>query len=375
MSVTWSTRMMDSFINGNKQLPWGAFHSKLGWNYENGCVMTAVERVWQATGDSKYFEYLKMNMDLFIQEDGHIYTYRLNDYNVDQLNQGKTLFTLYKETDQEKYRLAIEHLMTQLRSHPRTAEGGLWHKKIYPYQMWLDGVYMACPLMSAYAAAFDAEEWFDEAVHEILLMEKVARDPETGLLYHAYDESREQAWADPVTGCSPHFWGRALGWYVMAITDVLDVLPLHHPKRGQIIGIFHRLCEAIIKVQDEASGLWYQVLNLPHEEGNYLEASVSSMFVCALAKGARLGYLGSDALKAARKGHEGIIKQFVKSKEDGSYILEGVCKVAGLGGKPYRDGSFEYYIGEPLRTNDPKGFAPFVMACLELEAQNVEVTV
>ncbi|GAK38786.1 glycoside hydrolase family 88 protein [Paenibacillus urinalis] len=375
MDIIWSTRILDSFMNRNKQLPWGDFHSRLHWNYENGCMMTAVERVWRATNDPIYFDYLKTNMDLFIQDDGHIHTYRLNEYNVDQLNQGKTLFTLYEEMGDEKYRIAIEHLMTQLRSHPRTAEGGLWHKKIYPFQMWLDGVYMACPLMTAYADLIGANEWFDEAVHEILLMEKVSRDPETGLLYHAYDESREQAWADSITGCSPHFWGRALGWYVMAITDVLDTLPLDHPKRGQVIGIFYRVCEAIMKVQDEATGLWYQVLNLPEQEGNYLEASASSMFVCALAKGARLGYLGSHALEAARRGHEGIVRQFVKAREDGSYALEGICKVAGLGGQPYRDGSFEYYIGEPQRTDDPKGLAPFVMACLELEAQLTEITV
>lgn len=343
------------------------FQKRRCWNYENGCILTAFERMWRRTGDDRYFRYIQENMDLFIREDGSIETYNLNEYNVDMINQGKTLFLLYERTGQEKYRKAIELLVTQLKGHPRTSEGGLWHKKIYPFQMWLDGVYMTSPLLAQYAQTFGDPHWFDDVANEILLMERVARDPKTGLLYHGWDESREQRWANKETGCSPHFWGRGLGWYVMAIVDVLDFMPLGHPKRGQIVGIFHRLAEAIVRVQDAESGMWWQVLDQGGREKNYLEASASSMFACALAKGANKGYLGDWALESARKAHAGLLERYVERDPDGSLHLNGICSVAGLGGNPYRDGSYEYYMSEPIRRDDPKGFAPFVMACLEIE--------
>jgi unsaturated rhamnogalacturonyl hydrolase len=367
VSTLWSTAMSESFL---KQYPLVSDMNgrKRYWNYENGCILTAFERMWKKTGDARYLEYIKTNMDLFIQEDGTIDTYNLNEYNVDMINQGKTLFLLMAETGESKYRKALEHLVTQLKGHPRTSEGGLWHKKIYPFQMWLDGVYMTSPLLAQYAATYEEAEWFDDIAQEIILMERVSRDPKSGLLYHGWDESREQRWADPVTGCSPHFWSRAVGWYMMAVVDVLDFLPLGHPKRGLIVGLFYRLAEAIVKVQDSESGLWYQVLDQGSREGNYLEASGSSMFVCALAKGARYGYLGDWALNSAKKGHAGLVERYVQRDEDGSLHLNGICSVAGLGNTPYRDGSFEYYIGEPISRDDPKGYAAFIMACLEVEA-------
>ncbi|MFD0682202.1 MULTISPECIES: glycoside hydrolase family 88/105 protein [unclassified Paenibacillus] len=368
MSKVWSTAMADSFMKRYPLVSDMPFQKRRCWNYENGCIITALERVYLQTGDERYYDYIKMNMDLFIQEDGSIDTYNLNEYNVDMINQGKGLFLLYEKTGQEKYKKAIELLVTQIKGHPRTSEGGLWHKKIYPFQMWLDGVYMTSPLLAAYGKKFNEHEWFDDVANEILLMEKVSRDPKTGLLYHGWDESKEERWANKENGCSPHFWGRALGWYVMAVVDTLDYLPLDHPKRGQIIGIFYRLVQAILNVQDEESGLWYQVLNQGTRKGNYLEASGSAMFTCALAKGYRMGYLGKDALQAARRGHKGLLEQCVGQESDGTYHLDKICSVAGLGNRPYRDGSFAYYISEPTRKDDPKGFAPFVMACLELEA-------
>lgn len=368
MNTDWSIALADSFMKNYPLVSDMPFQKRRCWNYENGCILTALERVWRKTGDDRYFQYIQENMDLFIRPDGTIDTYNLNEYNVDMINQGKALFVLLEKTGEEKYRKAIELLVTQLKGHPRTSEGGLWHKKIYPFQMWLDGVYMTSPLLAAYGQTFGEPEWFDDVTNEILLMEKVSRDPETGLLYHGWDESKEQRWANKNNGCSPHFWGRALGWFVMAIVDVLDYLPLDHPKRGEVIGIFHRLAEAIVKVQDKEAGLWYQVLDQGNREGNYLEASASSMFVCALAKGTRHGYLGGWALDAAKRGHQGILDKFIVKAEDGTYHLDGICSVAGLGGNPYRDGSYEYYISEPTRQDDPKGFAPFVMACLEIEA-------
>lgn len=367
MSKNWSAVMADSFIRNYPIVSDMPFQKKRNWNYENGIILTAMERMWKKTGDDKYYNYIKENMDLFIQEDGSIDTYELNEYNVDMINQGKALFTLIETTGEEKYRKALALLITQMKSHPRTSEGGLWHKKIYPYQMWLDGVYMTAPLLAAYGLKFEAPEWFDDVTHEIMLMERVSRDPVTGLLYHGWDETKEERWADKATGCSPHFWGRALGWYVMAIVDVLDFLPLDHPKRGEVIGIFWRLSEAIMKVQDEESGLWYQVLDQGTRQGNYLEASCSSMFVCALAKGARLGYLGGNALEAAKRGYKGLIEHCIEMSDDGEAHLNHICGVAGLGNKPYRDGSFEYYVGEVIRQDDPKGVAPFIMACIEIE--------
>lgn len=371
MTQTWSVAMADSFIRNYPLVSDMPFQKARNWNYENGIILTAMERMWRATGDHKYFDYIKTNMDLFIRDGGKIETYALEEYNVDMINQGKTLFLLFEKTGEEKYRDAIELLVNQLRSHPRTSEGGLWHKKIYPYQMWLDGVYMTSPLLANYAASFNEPEWFDDVANEILLMERRSRDPRTGLLYHAWDESKEQRWANPETGCSPHFWGRALGWYMMAVVDVLDFLPVTHPKRGEIVGIFYRLAEAVMKVQDPESGLWYQVMDQGHRKGNYLETSVSSMLVCSLAKGARLRYLGKDSLEAAKRGFEGLLKHSVVKEADGTLHLDHICGVAGLGGKPYRDGSFEYYVNEVIRRDDPKGFAPFVMACLEMEALGV----
>ncbi|MGF7035466.1 unsaturated rhamnogalacturonyl hydrolase [Paenibacillus mucilaginosus] len=368
MSKPWSQIMSESFMEQYPLVSDMPFQKRRCWNYENGCILTAFERMWRKTGDDRYWNYIRENMDLFIREDGTIDTYSLEEYNVDMINQGKTLFFMYERTGEAKYRKALDLLVTQLKGHPRTSEGGLWHKKIYPFQMWLDGVYMTSPLLAQYASQFDEHEWYDDIANEILLMERVSRDPKTGLLYHGWDESREQRWADPVTGCSPEFWGRAVGWYVMAIVDVLDYLPVDHPKRGQIIGIFYRLAEAIVAVQDEETGLWYQVLNKGGEKGNYLEASASSMFTCAFAKGANKGYLGGWALESARRGYQGLLDRYVERDEDGTMHLNGICSVAGLGNKPYRDGSYEYYLSEPIRRDDPKGFAPFVMACLEIEA-------
>lgn len=369
MSMPWSKRMADAVL---RRYPLVAFmpepKHREDWNYENGCMLSAMEQLWRATGDPRYFAYIRSNTDRFVQPDGAIKTYSLNEYNVDQVNQGKVLFLLYEQTGEEKYRKAIERLMTQMKSHPRTSEGGLWHKKIYPYQMWLDGVYMTSPLLAAYARMFGEPEWYDMAAHEMLLMERRARDPKTGLLYHGWDESREQRWADKETGCSPHVWGRAVGWFAMAAVDTLDFLPLDHRERGQIVGVFHRLAKAVLRVQDEETGLWRQVLDQGERAGNYWETSASAMFVYAFAKGARMGYLGTAFAEAARIGHRGLVERCIHTDAGREIYLDHTCKVAGLGGQPYRDGAYEYYVGEPTRRDDPKGVAPFIMASLQIEA-------
>lgn len=364
----WSVRMADSDMKRNPEGWMVDFNKKPKWDYTQGLFVSALERVWERTGDEKYFNYIKNFADFMISEDGTIKTYKKEDYNIDRVNPGKFLIELYKETGDEKYRKAIEILRDQMRTHPRTSEGGFWHKKVYPHQMWLDGLYMASPFLAQYAQEFNEPALFDEVAKQIHLIDKYTWDEEKGLFYHGWDESREQKWADPETGRSPNFWGRSVGWFAMALVDVLDYFPEDHPKREEILQITQKMANAIVKYQDEKSGLWWQVLDQGGKEGNYLESSASSMFVYFLAKAAKKGYIDQKYLQDAREGYKGILENFIRVEKDGNISLTDAVSVAGLGGDPYRDGSYEYYISEPKRDNDPKAVGPFIMASLELEA-------
>jgi unsaturated rhamnogalacturonyl hydrolase len=357
----WSARMADSVIR--RHTPAAA-----QWHYEHGLALMAIERVGRTSGRDSYRHFVKGAVDLFVESSGAIRTYRAAEYNLDQINPGRLLFQLLRDTGDERYRKALALLRHQLMSQPRTQSGGFWHKQIYPHQMWLDGLYMAAPFYTEYARMFDEPAALDDVAHQLTLAERHTRDPTTGLLYHAWDESRQQRWADPATGCSPHFWGRAMGWYAMALVDVLDQFPAEHPRRQQIVAILGRLAEAVANVQDPASGLWYQVLDQGGRAGNYLEASASCMFVYALARGARMGYLPEGCRAVARKGYAGIVRELISVDADGLVTLDRVCAVAGLGGSPYRDGSYEYYVGERVAANDYKGVGPFILASLEIEA-------
>jgi unsaturated rhamnogalacturonyl hydrolase len=337
------------------------------WSYEQGVLLKGIEGVWLDTGDGRYFRYIQHITDRFINEDGTIRTYKLEDYNIDNLLPGRNLLLLYKVTGQEKYRKAAALLREQLRTHPRTSEGGFWHKKVYPTQMWLDGLYMGEPFYAEYAATFHDTAAFDDIAKQFILMERHTRDSKTGLLYHGWDESRKQRWADPAMGHSPNFWGRAVGWYAMALVDSLDYFPKDHPQRGELIAILKRLAMAVERYQEPKSGLWYEVLDKGGEKGNYLEASASSMFVYSLAKAVRLGYLPASYLKVAQKGYRGIEQQFVEAAPEGRVNLKGTVSVAGLGGNPYRDGSYQYYLSEKVVTNDPKGVGAFLLASNEME--------
>lgn len=356
----WSVRMADSVLKRHLLL-------SRRWHYEPGVALLALKQVWLKTSEQKVYDYIRRNIDEFVRPDGSIRTYRLGKYNLDQINEGKLLFFLHDTTGDERYKKAAYLLRKQLQTHPRTREGGFWHKQIYPHQMWLDGIYMAAPFYAEFAKRFDEPQGFDDVAHQITLIEQHTRDRETGLLYHGWDESKTQRWADPETGCSPCFWGRAIGWYAMAIPDVLDHFPGDHPQRDELLAIFETTMSAIARVQDPASGVWYQVLDQGDRPGNYLEASASCMFVYALAKGVRKGYIGKEYLAVAVRGYEGILQQFVEVDDQGLVNLSGICSVAGLGGKPYRDGSFEYYVGERVITNEYKGVGPFVMASVEME--------
>ena len=337
------------------------------WTYDHGVVLKGIEGVWLSTGDGKYFNHIQQSMDHFVNDDGTIRTYALADYNLDNIYPGRILLLLYKVTGQEKYKKAATLLREQLAGQPRTSDGGFWHKKIYPYQMWLDGIYMGEPFYAEYASTFHDAAALDDITKQFVLMERHARDAKTGLLYHGWDESKKQRWADPVTGHSPNFWGRAMGWYAMALVDTLDYFPQDHPQRAELLAILNRLARAIEQYQDPGSGLWYLVLDKGSEKGNYLEASAACMFVYALAKGTRKGYLPDAYLGVAQKGYKGIVERFVKTDASGQMNLEGTVGVAGLGGNPYRDGSYQYYTSEKVVTNDPKGVGAFLLASNEME--------
>jgi len=336
------------------------------WTYEQGVLLKGIEGVWYRTGDGRYFKYIQHLTDRYVNDDGTIRTYKPEDYNIDNILPGRNLLLLYKVTGQEKYRKAADHLRAQLRKHPRTSEGGFWHKQIYPSQMWLDGLYMGEPFYAEYAATFHEQTAFDDIARQFVLMEKHSRDLKTGLLYHGWDESRKQRWSNPATGRSPNFWGRAMGWYAMALVDTLDYFPKDHPKRPELLGILRRLATGIAKYQEPKSGLWYQVLDKGGQKGNYLESSASSMFVYALAKGVRQGYLPKRFSTIGERAYQGIKTHFIE-KSSGQTNLNGTVSVSGLGGNPYRDGSYEYYLSEQVVTNDPKGVGAFLLASNEME--------
>lgn len=338
------------------------------WAYDMGVILKGFEGIWRNTGDVTYYNYIQKQMDYFVQDDGTIKTYEPEEYNIDHINNGKLVLLLYKVTQKEKYLKAAKMLRGQLKTHPRTNEGGFWHKKIYPYQMWLDGLYMGAPFYAEYAAMMSEDTAFNDVANQFIWMEKHARDVKTGLLYHGWDESKEQKWANKETGLSPLFWARAMGWYATALVDALDWFPENHPKRKELIAILNRLVNAIEKVQDAKTGLWLDILNYngPGKEKNYFEASASSQFVYAVAKGVRKGYLPASKITIAKRGYDGIIKQFIK-EENGQTNLHGTVKVSGLGGNPYRNGSFEYYMSEDVIVNDPKGMGAFLLAANEME--------
>lgn len=337
------------------------------WHYKHGLLFKGVYDLWQQTGNGRYWQAITAYADHFVSNSGEIKTYRQDEYNIDNINAGKILFPLYRETGAQRYRLAMGSLREQLRHHPRTNEGGFWHKKIYPYQMWLDGIYMGSVFYAEYAAAFDEPEAFDDIAFQFLTIEKHTRDPQTGLLYHAWDESRQMPWADPITGCSAHFWSRAIGWYVMALVDALDVFPPVHPACSEFVTILERTLTAVSHYQDKDTGLWWQILDQGDRPGNYLEASGTSMFVYAIAKGVRNGYLDKKWLPAASRAFSGLQTHLVTIDDKGLVDLNGICSTAGLGGVPYRDGSFEYYVNEPIITNDLHGVGAFLNAAVQFE--------
>ena len=338
---------------------------RLYFGYSQGLGCQAMLDVWKQTGDKKYLDYVVQWADTIINDLGEIHLYKVETYNVDYINSGKVLFDVYKQTGNEKYKLAMDRLIKQMSVHPRTLEGAFWHKLIYQHQIWLDGLYMASPFLAQYAVTFNKPEWIEDVMNQFLICAKHTYDPATGLYYHAWDESKNQLWANKVTGQSPNFWGRSIGWWYMALVDILDFIPEEHPQRGQLIRIINGLAETLPKYQDK-TGLWYQVLDKGDKEGNYLEASVSSMFMYSYAKAVNKGYIDKKYKAIAEKAYDGLMKNLIVKNADGTLTLTKCCAVSGLGGNPYRDGSFEYYVNERIRDNDAKATGPFIMGCLQL---------
>lgn len=366
----WSARIAESFLLRHPgAVTYDSAIPDRKWTYEQGLMLVAFHRMWEHSGERKYFDFIRQNLDHYVEESGNIRTYKLGDFNLDNVSPGRALLFVYEATNQAKYRAAADTLRRQLRGQPRTDEGGFWHKKIYPYQMWLDGLFMAEPFYALYARMFNEPEAYDDVANQFIWIVQHTRDQKTGLYYHGWDESKQQRWADSATGCSPSFWGRAMGWYMMGIVDVLDYFPVDHPKRPEILKIFRDLAVALLNYQDSRSGLWYQVVDQEGRDGNYLEASASCMFAYSFAKGANKGYLDKKFFAAAEKAFRGTTGQLVTVNEQGFVDLHNICRSAGLGGKPYRDGSFDYYVSEQQRTNDMKGIGPFLLAAIELEKE------
>jgi unsaturated rhamnogalacturonyl hydrolase len=364
---SWSERAANAAI---VRWPDGRFApagARWTWNYELGTLLRGFDAVWFSTADARYFNYIRSSVDQFLTPDGAIPTFKPEENQLDSILLGRQLLLLYGVTQDRRYLTAATALYQQLLRQPRTLSGGFWHKQRYPNQMWLDGLYMAEPFYAAYASISHHPEAFADIAHQFALMDQHARDPKTGLLYHGWDESKQERWASKQTGLSSQFWARGMGWYLMALVDTLDYIPAEDAARIQLIAQLNREAAAVAKVQDPATGLWYQVLDKPAAKGNYLESSASAMFVYALAKGVRFGYLPERYLANAKRGYKGILSHFIQTGPGDAVSLTSTVKSAGLGGDPYRDGSYDYYIGEKVVTDDPKGVGAFILASVEIE--------
>ncbi|MEN2488639.1 glycoside hydrolase family 88 protein [Flavobacterium sp. B11] len=366
-NAKWSDKMALTLMKRHPEAYMIDDAKKPKWDYVHALVLHSIEELYKKNPDPRYKAYIRGYVDNLVQADGSINTYEFDKYNIDLVLPGRLLFNVYDYSKEDKYLKALQLIRKQLTEQPRTQSGGFWHKQIYPNQMWLDGLYMGEPFYAEYTARFENGKSFDDIAKQFEVIQLKATDPKTGLLYHGWDESKQMPWANKETGNSPNFWSRSLGWYVMALVDVLDYMPKDHPKRKELIKYLNNASEAILKFQDSKSGLWYQVTDKGGEKDNYLEASGSAMFSYAFAKGANKGYLPAKFKKAANKAFDGLTTVLIKKvDEDGGITLTNCCQVAGLGGTPYRDGSYEYYVNERKKDNDPKATGPFILAAIEL---------
>lgn len=339
------------------------------WNYIDGCMITACLSLYKTTGDEKFLQFSREFLDYFVKDNGVIETFDAQEYNLDNINQGKNLFILHDLTGDERYRAAIETVRAQLETQPRTKAGNFWHKKIYPWQVWLDGTYMAQPFYMEYETRYHGMQGCLDSYQQFMTIRDKMRDDETGLYYHGYDESRAMYWANPETGCSPNFWLRAMGWFLVAMVDVLERMDeqMYFEYRA-IMAMLKDAVEAMVAYQDEQSGMFWQVIDKAGVPGNYLETSGSALFAYAVLKGVRLGYLPERFAAYGEKAFYGVCDRHLGVGADGALQLSGICLVAGLGGATRRDGSLEYYFSEPIVENDAKGVGPLLLAYTEIIA-------
>lgn len=366
------TRMVRSEMERNPKATYiDGMEGKMKWNYTTGLELLAFMDLYDfkapyllSKGDTTILDYVDAWYDEVIDSEGHIgANYKKSNYNLDHICPARTLFLLKQHRPKEKYSLAIEEIASQLKTQPRTKAGAFWHKKVYPNQVWLDGLYMAEPFYAMWAST-QPEPQRDSLFSDIALQFKVAAektyDPSTGLYRHAWDESREMFWCDKETGQSAHSWGRAMGWYAMALVDVLDYFPKDHPERKELLDILSNILETLPKYADPKTGMWYQVLDSPGREGNYTEATCSAMFSYVYLKSTRKGYYVDE--EYAKSTYENLYKTFIRKEKGGRLTLIRCCAVAGLGGKDNRSGDYDYYINEKITDNDPKGIGPFIWA-------------
>jgi unsaturated rhamnogalacturonyl hydrolase len=346
------------------------------WDYTMGLFTLSLLKLNGQIPDARFVKFSEDKIGSLVSPDGTVKGYKLEEFQLDAMNPGKTLLALWltatnETSDRPWLFYACAKLVRQFETQPRTFDGGFWHKQRYTNQMWLDGIYMGAPFYAAMGHyMIEPQNAYDDVAKQFRLIDEHTYDAKTGLNYHGWDAAKIQPWANPATGCSSNFWGRAEGWYAMALVDVLDFLPTNHPARAQILATFQKTCAGIIKWQDAKTGLWWQVMDAGDRKGNYREATASAMFVYALAKGVNKNYLPREYAAAAEKGFAGIVKNLVKDDGDGKWSLTQCCSVAGLGGLSngkLRDGSFDYYVGEPVVKNDLKGVGPFILAGIELQ--------
>lgn len=366
-------RYIDRLLDGSTpDAPlWNIENIRLGkkpaWNYIDGCMITALLCASEITGEKKYFDFAENFIDYYVFDDGTIRGYSKEKFNLDDVNEGKVLFELYEKTHKEKYKKAISLLESQLEEQPRTATGNFWHKQIYPNQIWLDGLYMGQVFSALYKKYFGNKDYSD-VVNQYKSVRKLMFDENKKLYYHGCDCSKKAFWADKETGCSKNFWLRSIGWFCISLIDIIEFIDDENAK-SELVKIFAEEIDGISQYADKETSMYYQVVDKGGEEGNYLETSGSSMIAYAMMKGARLGVIDGKYTEQGRKTFDGICKKYLSISENGDLNLGGICLVAGLGPEdnPRRDGSYEYYISEPVVENDAKGVAPFVLCYTEVK--------
>ena len=342
---------------------------KISWNYTPGLEMKSFLDVYQTYGGDDILEYVDSWYEKCIEDDGRITYYNSGNYTVDKVCPARTVYQLLDITGKEKYRFALDSMMTRLSGHPRTSEGAFWHKTIYPYQIWLDGLYMAEPFYAEYTQRFaeNKEDCYQDILNDFLVAAEHTYDPVTKLYRHAWDETKSMFWCDPQTGQSQHCWGRALGWYCMAAVEVLDIIPDGTEGKEKLIDILRGIIDVLPEFADPATGMWYQVLDQPGRKGNYLEATCSAMFSYTILRGVRTGYLDPSLKDYAVSTYKSLVDTFITEDENGLLSINNCCSVGGLGGDKMRMGDYDYYLSEPVRSNDAKGVGPFIWASLEME--------